>query len=244
MLLQGAVEHFIRAEHIGHAALLEVITLYYLGAQKLLYLLTIAADSLAERGLEARLYIAQGCYSGRVQILVLRHLDHIRKILAGLRLVLEVLLLQVAAEILYILVRQAERLGRGDGSMLAVVAHGVIKEMVLGIERIAYIHLLRVGEHYIRQDAAGGIALEGVALLTLGIVNSLYAAAGGQVILAGSDLQMAAVCNRTQVLDKSLTEGALADELGATQVLQAAADDLAGARRVFIHVDRERQIAG
>ena len=103
--------------------------------------------------------------------------------------------------------------------MEAVVPRSVVKEVMVDIQRVAYIHFCRVGHHDVRQNTSGGVFLEFVSLLALAVVDGLDATAGRQVILAGGHFDVPSVSYRAQVLHKPLAERTLADERSAVQVL-------------------------
>ena len=74
------------------------------------------------------------------------------------------------------------------------------------------------------------------------IVDGLDTASGGDVILADGDLHLTVVGHRQDVLHQSLAEAALAYDHGAVEVLQAAADNLAGRGRSSVNDDGQRYI--
>ena len=164
-----------------------------------------------------------------------RHVQHVGKELARLRLVGKLLLIKETAKVLYLFVRQREHLGRGNAVVQAMVARGVVEEHVLDIQRVAYIHLCRIFHYDVRQYAACRVAFQGVTFLLLCVVDGLYAPPRGQVVLRGRYFQVPVVGNRAHILHQPLAEGALSDEGGAFQVLQTAAHNLACRGGVLIH---------
>ncbi len=66
------------------------------------------------------------------------------------------------------------------------------------------------------------------------VVDGLYAAAGGDIVLGDGHLEAAVVRKLHGLLYQSLAEGARADDGGAVEVLQAARRYLAGGRRILV----------